>query len=59
MTPRYLFTHRDPWAWLDHPFDGPPPGSPHGVGNHGVSDRDPSQFESSDPESKTYEIAAA
>src|SRR5207249_9807629 len=19
-----LFTHRDLWAWLDHPFDGPP-----------------------------------
>jgi hypothetical protein len=19
-----LFTHRDLWAWLDHPFEGPP-----------------------------------
>ncbi len=22
-----LFTHRDVWAWLDHPFDGPPTSS--------------------------------
>ena len=21
-----LFTHRDLWAWLDHPFEGPPAG---------------------------------
>jgi hypothetical protein len=19
-----LFTYRDPWAWLDQPFEGPP-----------------------------------